>query len=684
MNQTKSLAYEPYLPAVLSLLLFGVYVSTACPTIYMGDSGELTAAAFSLGIPHNSGYPLYALLGRLFCFLPLGHIAFRVNLMSAIFAVLTVWVVYSLILEMTASRVSAFAGAFFLAFTQILWSQAVCAEVYALHAFFVALLMRLLWSWDGKRTLFRLGLFAFITGVSFGNHMQTVMLAPAVFFIILSGDHKMLLSPKNFLALTAMLVLALSVYLYLPIRTDAGAAIHWGDPNTLDRFLAHVTARAHRSGYVLNKDVAEYASRAKEILWYVMSQFGLALPLAVWGWIKLPSVRWKAFFALIVVFDGIYGVFLNIISLEITPLGFSSCIALAVLLGIGADALLNALTGRVSVGKATRRTVRTALCLVPAIPLAFNYGICDQSRNYTSYEQALNIFRTVDHGATLFLDGDNNIFPVTYARIVEAMREDVTLYDRHNLLFRMSPPAPHDKGEWNRWEQLKPLVKKSVERAPENNFFAVFDPSMIPVPDRFHVVPYGILYRALPARDARHPESQTAVWSRYMTESLYDLFQRDFMTRQVSAYFHFARGKSLLLGGQTADGLKRFELASRTGYNDTMIHSDMGIFLTNRGFFAEARHELEKALLYHEDLAGVYNNWGYYYDRLGDYDRAAVSYQKSIELRPDNYGYYNNLGVALYRASQKEEARITFEKSLNMEPDQPDLKRFLKQKGLLL
>ena len=35
-----------------------VYLVTICPTVYLGDSGELTAAAFSLGIPHNSGYPL--------------------------------------------------------------------------------------------------------------------------------------------------------------------------------------------------------------------------------------------------------------------------------------------------------------------------------------------------------------------------------------------------------------------------------------------------------------------------------------------------------------------------------------------------------------------------------------------------------------------------------------------------
>ncbi|MBW2173558.1 MAG: DUF2723 domain-containing protein, partial [Deltaproteobacteria bacterium] len=99
------------IPGAVGALLFVVYLSTICPTVYLGDSGELTAAAFSLGIPHNSGYPLYAQLGKLFSLVPVGPIAFRMNLMSSLFAVLTVWLVYSLILRITSSKLSAFSGA---------------------------------------------------------------------------------------------------------------------------------------------------------------------------------------------------------------------------------------------------------------------------------------------------------------------------------------------------------------------------------------------------------------------------------------------------------------------------------------------------------------------------------------------------------------------------------------------
>ena len=674
---------QNYIPTALAISVFGVYLSTMCPTVYLGDSGEFTAAAFCLGIPHNSGYPLYTLLGKLFCFIPLGHIGFRINLMSAVFAVLTVWLVYSFILKITFSLVSALVGSLFLAFVPILWSQTVSAEVYTLHTFFVALLIRLLWWWDEKRTFCRLALFVFITGVSFGNHMQTVMLAPAVLFLILSADRKTLLNPKNFFFLSVFFLLALSLYLYLPVRTDAGAAIHWGDPNSLSRFWAHVTGRAHRGGYVLTKTSFEYLIRTKEILWLVGTQFGLVLPLAVWGWLKLSSVRWQIFFGAVILFDLFYGVFLNIISLEITPFGLPSCVALAVLIGVGIACILKAVRQLAFVGSITRKAINVAFCVLPAVPLTFNYDHCDQSHNHTAYEHALNIFRTVDNEATLFLDGDNNIFPVMYGRIVERMREDVLLYDRPNLFFKMPYIDKYTGYSFTKWEDLRPIVEKRIiENVQHGVYYAVFNPFPISVPDGFTMHPYGILYKIEPGAILSTQDTGGSIWPLYATESLLDDFRRDFMNREVTAYFHFARGKYLFMVDQPDRGLKSIQRASKVAYDDTTIHSDMAVFLTDRGFFEQARLELGKALTYYEDLSGVHNNWGYYYHKLGDYNRAAKSYRKAIDLRPDHYGYYNNLALALYHGGKKDEATVAFEKSLAIEGNQPSLKRFLIERDL--
>ena len=39
-----------------------LYLKTLSPTVYTFDSAELAAGAYSLGIVHSTGYPLYLLL----------------------------------------------------------------------------------------------------------------------------------------------------------------------------------------------------------------------------------------------------------------------------------------------------------------------------------------------------------------------------------------------------------------------------------------------------------------------------------------------------------------------------------------------------------------------------------------------------------------------------------------------
>src|SRR5262245_14064014 len=70
--------------SVLAVLVAALYASGACPTVYVGDSGELVTAVATLGIPHPTGYPLYVLLGHLWTMLvPIGEPAWRMSLFSA-------------------------------------------------------------------------------------------------------------------------------------------------------------------------------------------------------------------------------------------------------------------------------------------------------------------------------------------------------------------------------------------------------------------------------------------------------------------------------------------------------------------------------------------------------------------------------------------------------------------------
>jgi hypothetical protein len=81
----------------LFLLTFIVYVKYLAPTIFTGDSADATMASYFLGIPHPPGFPVYTWIGHIFTFLPVGDVAYRVNLMSAFFGALVIPVVYMII-----------------------------------------------------------------------------------------------------------------------------------------------------------------------------------------------------------------------------------------------------------------------------------------------------------------------------------------------------------------------------------------------------------------------------------------------------------------------------------------------------------------------------------------------------------------------------------------------------------
>ena len=132
------------LPAALGLASFAVYLRTLAPTVLPGDAGEFQFAAPLLGVAHPTGYPLYILLGKLWTLLlPWGDLAHRMNLFSAFWAALAVALVYLVAQQLTGRPVIAAVAALTLAFSRTFWAQAVVAEVYALHSFFVAAILYL-------------------------------------------------------------------------------------------------------------------------------------------------------------------------------------------------------------------------------------------------------------------------------------------------------------------------------------------------------------------------------------------------------------------------------------------------------------------------------------------------------------------------------------------------------------
>ncbi len=189
-------------------LAFVVYLATLAPSVTLEDSGEFITAAVHFGVPHPPGYPLWTWLGWIFSHaIPFGNLAWRVNLLSAVAGALAVgvtamlgrWTVRGLLCDAPAphpslgrgrdvgeqssqiATVSSLSAAWILAFSDVMWSQSVIAEVYTLNALCLSLtlLFFALWSQRPRQTRWLLAAgSAFAVGMT--NHQTLLFLLPGL------------------------------------------------------------------------------------------------------------------------------------------------------------------------------------------------------------------------------------------------------------------------------------------------------------------------------------------------------------------------------------------------------------------------------------------------------------------------------------------------------------------------
>ncbi len=217
-----------------ALLIFiaalALYLRTACPTLGGGwDSEEFQHVAYTLGIAHSTGYPLYLILGKIFATLvPIGNIAYRMNVLSAILTALATMFVYLNARLLTKRDFAAIAATALFATNAAVWRQAGVASVGPLNLLLLSALVYALLLWRARpSTPLRsaqgapLTLAAFIFGLGLAHHRTILFLAPAIAIFVLLGDPGIIRRPREWARALFWLALPLAFYLYIPIFGSA-------------------------------------------------------------------------------------------------------------------------------------------------------------------------------------------------------------------------------------------------------------------------------------------------------------------------------------------------------------------------------------------------------------------------------------------------------------------------------
>jgi len=286
-------ALPPAFPSavLVALAAFALYRATLLPGFDFGDTGSFQTMAGSPLITPRDGYPLYFALGDVFLWLTGAEPARALNLMSAVTAAAACGLAAIVAARLSGSVAAGTGAALLLAASYTFWSQAVIAEVYALHAVFVLLTLLALLRWAERPTAGRLSLVFAIYALGFGNHLSMILLAPGITIFLL------MTAPRGWRWLVAPRVVALACAFAF-----AGALQYAWNVRTLyllpnpphglmdavQRFWFDVTKSDWRDTMVMNVPQSMLRDHAAMYWFDLRQQFGAPGPLlAVAGFIQL-------------------------------------------------------------------------------------------------------------------------------------------------------------------------------------------------------------------------------------------------------------------------------------------------------------------------------------------------------------------------------------------------------------
>ena len=260
----------------VAALAFGVYLRTLYPGLVMfGDSPKFQFVGHIWGTPHNPGYPLYIVVSHLFGLLPFGTLAYRINLMSAVFGAAAAAIMVLLVARLTRSTWAGIAAGLGLAFGRVFWSQAIVAEVYTLATTLLLATIYVALRWTETRAQRDLLIAIGLAALAVGNHLTIVMFAPGLIVLVLLTDWRAALRPRVVVIGAGLILAGLAQYLLIVFLTHRGAPYLESSARTVGELLP-VIAGAEFQGRLGHFGWQElFTSRTSQLFAIVLEEAGL-------------------------------------------------------------------------------------------------------------------------------------------------------------------------------------------------------------------------------------------------------------------------------------------------------------------------------------------------------------------------------------------------------------------------
>ena len=411
---------------VAALAAFLLLLPGVSPVPWWLDSGELSAAALELGVPHPPGVPGWAHLARPLAALPLGSLGLRVALASAAAAAVALGLVAAVLRRHGLPGPAAVVLALWPVANPTFVRAARIAEIYA---FGTLLAIFVVWALDpaGPRPLReRRRLWAVFAATAGALGFGDLRIAFGA-WIGIAWLLALRRAPRRagWWTVAAAAAALSAVAVGLAARRDPVAA--WGDPGRLAGLWDHLTARSIRESFadrILPSSTAAWAHAARAFAERLADDLGpVGLAVAAAGALVLPLARHRPETATTARLCGWLALVHGFYAVGINPMGEAdrqTGIVLAPLAALLAGLLLAAFTGRL--GRARWAVIPVVLAMIVVPPALRAEQEARTTATFAPAAWALAAADQVPDGGLLLTQSDDLAAHDRYARVAEALR----------------------------------------------------------------------------------------------------------------------------------------------------------------------------------------------------------------------------------------------------------------------
>jgi hypothetical protein len=415
---------------------FAIYCASLDSAIAYWDTGEAQVVPWIFGIMHATGFPAFTILAGVFAHaFPIGAVAFRIVLFSALAMSGAAWLLSRIVVLLDGDAWIAAATAWLFAFGYVAWTRGTRAEVHALAVFFAVatLYAAIRWYRTGEARSLIFGALAW--GLGIAVHPIDALLLPALLILFVVRLRSVPL--RAFCFALAALLFGVAWYAYLPARSAVVTAARldptrtlglppgrafWDNnhPSSWNGFVREVSGTEFAAGGTIAAMIAPqtYVKRGPE---YVLTLLGEITPVgvllalvglyALWRGDRAVAAALVAAYAVPTAFALAYTIEADTRRYEI--IGFAVA---AVLAGYGASSLIEALASM-------RRGVPIAFALLALALVAINRQTFDQRNDKGAQGVISTVVKNTPRNAVLISPW---LFatPLAYGAYVEHRLDD--------------------------------------------------------------------------------------------------------------------------------------------------------------------------------------------------------------------------------------------------------------------